>query len=354
MEKNKLIVVLIAIFIIFAAISFLNTASAISPVANNTNNIKSIDKNSVMMNMEKSLSWEAKIHSPKKVVVKNIKTDAQWEVKTTTKIETYKKNKLKLTTLTSRKSLLMHWYNRDDMEEINKTSNVKYVKSKLNPKNYYSKVYLPKITKTIASKVTFDRGSAQLVTNNSTTLKFNADSYKNGKVVVYKKYTGQESSESSIITIEKYKTNKLKVTTVLSSNKGVNKQVTYLSTKRFPKEYYLKVLKPKIVKELAPSIYFDRGEKSNNDKKNPLWTVWSASLYFDSSVHYSSSIINIDEIGLPGGGYFITIEKVNNNKLKITYEGNGVPVESSEIVKTKYSPQQYFLKVFKKEKHFPY
>jgi len=354
MEKNKLIGVLIAIFIVFAAISFLNTASAISPVANNTNSIKSIDKNSVMLNSEKSLKWEAKVHSPKKVVVKNIKTDAQWEVKTTTKIETYKKNKLKLTTVTSRKSLLFYWYNRDNNKDINKTSKVKYVNSKLKPKTYYSKVYLPKLTKSVSNKITFDSGSAQLKTNNSTTLNFSAVSYKNAKVVVYKKYNGQESNENSLITIEKYKTNKLKVTTVLSSNnKEVSKQVTYVSTKRLPKEYYLKVLKGKIVNELVKYVLFDQGKKYTNNDNTSSWIEWTANLYFDSSVSYSSSYYSKEGYLSVGGGHSITIEKVANNKLKITSQQHGVPTESSGIVKTKYTPLQYFLNVFKKEKTFP-
>lgn len=66
MKMNKLIIVLVAVCIIFATGSVLDIASAASP--------KTIDKNSVMLNSEKTFSWETKSYSSKKIIVKQIKT----------------------------------------------------------------------------------------------------------------------------------------------------------------------------------------------------------------------------------------------------------------------------------------
>lgn len=240
---------------------------------------------------------------------------------------------------------------------------MKYVKSKLSPKSYYLKVFKPKMIKNIPKKTTFDIGSAPLKKDKDTILKFNAISYKNGKVVIYQKYYGPMIGGNTVTTIEKYKTNKLKITVSYLTGTPGNKKVSYVSSKYLPKDYYLKVLRPKITKNLVSEMIFDEGDGYYNNEY--MWTKWSATSLIDSSVRFSAisygykagqgQILSPDVmIPIPGGAYVLTIEKYGNNKLKITYHNGGALAKHITFVKTNYTPKQYYLKVFKTQKSFPY
>jgi hypothetical protein len=348
MRKSNILIIIIfvAIFFIFATVSSLDTVSATS--------INSIDKNSVMLNSEKSFSWEVKTYSNEKLVVKEIVSNGRWIDIKTTKIENFKKNKLKLTISNSGENIT----NYDPHPNPDLDTQVKYRKSKLTPKAYYLKIYKPKMIKNIQTKTTFDIGSASLKKDKNTTLKFNAISYKNGKVAVYKKYYGGIIGGNTVTTIEKYKTNKLKVTTTYLTGTPGNKKIDYVSSKYLPKEYYLKVLRKNISKEIISEVVFDKGEKYYNNNEG---IEWITTISFDYSVHFSSGWFDNNtkwgKIVSVGGGYFLTIEKYANNKLKLTKGNPSIPPSFLSrivtIVKTKYTPKEYYSNVIKQDKSFP-
>jgi hypothetical protein len=57
---------------------------------------------------------------------------------------------------------------------------------------------------------------------------------------------------------------------------------------------------------------------------------------------------------MPGGTYVINIEKCGENRLKITYSNGSMLTKKVTFVETSYTPEQYYLKVFKSKESFPY
>ena len=142
----------------------------------------------------------------------------------------------------------------------------------------------------------------------------------------------------------------------IDKNSGMN-IVKCMESNFNPISYFLNIFKPKNIEEIDSDDIFDQSKKyNNNDNISASWIEWTARLYSNSSVHYSSTFYSKEGIPLSGGGQIIIIEKVANNKLKITSQQHGTPPgsESIEIVNTNYTPKQYFLNVIKKEKGFPY
>lgn len=335
MKNNKIIMILVAIFIILTAVSIINTASAAS--------ITSIDKNSVMLNKKTTFNWEAKSYSNDKVVVTEIKSNEFRLNTVTTTIETNTANDLKITTLKVNKNLSIYPI------EISNDTQVKYVNSTLNPKNYYFKVFKSSMIKNVPSKIKVDSRITSLKKDLKTTLKYNTILYKNGKVIVSQKYSGKSVGGNKAITIESYKTNKLKITTNYLTGTPDNKKVNYVSTKHLPKEYYFNVFKVKMDKGLVTKGYFDGG-RIYNKKNMSMWIEWNAKVLKNSSVLF----VAWEKPPVPGAGCDVIFEKYRNNKLKIYYHQGGTYEAVITYVNTKYSPKDYYLKVYKIKKTFPY
>ncbi|MCL2687367.1 MAG: hypothetical protein FWE58_02380 [Methanobrevibacter sp.] len=161
------------------------------------------------------------------------------------------------------------------------------------------------------------------------------------------------SDESLLWEMKTYSNKKLVVKEIKSDGIWMNIKNIYTSIKYLFTNYYLKILGKDIDENLAPEGVFDKGKKYLNSDFE--WLEWSARLRNDSSVIFYS--VRGNELGpYDGSGYTVTIERFGYNKLRMISEVGGVAPghETVTYVKTGYNPKEYYLKVLKVKKSFPY
>jgi len=233
-RMDKLIILLVAIFIVFATVCVLDTVSAASS--------KTIDKNiqqkgvifdigsaPLKNNENVILKFKAVSFKNQELIVYQ-RFSGLIGGDTKTIIQKSKKNKLKITTtyLTGTPG----------------NKEVIYVSSKYLPKKYYLKVFRPKMTEKLVSELVFDQDKKYLTSDSY--IEWKASSFIDLSV----KCVAWTCSTSNFIvgdyreiTIERQNKNKLKITYAIPSAGPGGITISFVDTKYTPKQYYLKVLK---------------------------------------------------------------------------------------------------------------
>jgi hypothetical protein len=329
MKKSKMIAILIAILMFFSIFAVVSSVSAAAT--------KTIDCGQSMVNEYTDISWNVKQLSTKKVVVSEKRIDSKNLKNTTTTvtIKYYQKNKLKITKSVNTVFGL-------DKNSIINPNNDKIVKSKLNPKDYYLKVYKVSLLKKIPSKVTFDTLSAPLKNNLKANLKINTVNAKSGTISHYKRYNGVTKNDLKVV-IQQNAKNRLKITTTdLKTKKSSFKIVKSTLT---PKAYYLKIYKPKFHNEIFLTGEIDNGTKVLDVASSMMWNT----VYYNSnktiSVKYDFKYTGFPATGNPTGAL---IQQISSSKYNITtYIPSIMTGEISSIVTSNLTILSFYFDVFK-------
>jgi len=183
------------------------------------------------------ISWKSYLFHGKKILVwENFHSSVQ-DINTTTLIEIFGKNKLKIFTKIDSSSF--NGENSKDKSTI-------YVKTSLNPNEYYFKVFKPKMLKHVLRDQIFERAFG-LLKESKTKLYWNTHVYLNKKFIRDKLTINRGFSHWNLtydkITIEKYSKNQLKIT--YKANK--TSESNYINTKLLPWDYYYNIYRSEMI-----------------------------------------------------------------------------------------------------------
>ncbi|MCL2156847.1 MAG: hypothetical protein FWH54_02365, partial [Methanobrevibacter sp.] len=160
-------------------------------------------------------------------------------------IERYGKNKLKISLKIKDENhhiIPFDVYSR----KFSNNKSVSYVKTNLNPKDYYFKFIRPKILKNVMREHSIESFYG-LLKDSKRELYWYASIHVNDELISYKLTVSRRFSyhngtyDKTIIEI--FSKNKLKIT--YKVNKTT--EVTYLNTKLLPRDYYDKVYRPEMI-----------------------------------------------------------------------------------------------------------
>ncbi|MCL2157563.1 MAG: hypothetical protein FWH54_06030 [Methanobrevibacter sp.] len=192
------------------------------------------------------IDWKTYIYYDKKVLVGEKTGSSFDEINKTTLIKGYGKNKLKITTKTSVKSDI---YVKGSKQNQNSSliTKISYVKTKLNPSQYYLKVYKPRMLKYVPKNYTFETAYGVLK-DSKIKLYWNVVSHMNkefvkDKITIHRGFSLDNLTHDKI-TIEIYSKNKLKM--IYKLNKTT--ELEYINTKLLPLDYYYQIYKPEMSK----------------------------------------------------------------------------------------------------------
>ena len=340
LNKKHLIKILLIFTLICLTIGVLQTASAAKYTLVDEGSAKYKDSNTT------KLTW--KVYSSDKQLKINTKKVNGNNTISTKKvvIKKSKYNKLKISTASSYKG--------------NITKKSFSVKSKLSHDSYYSKVYKPKMVKNLVKNKLFEKATEPFNNGPHGEITWKAYISYGKKVFISDKTHNLHGYANRTTLIERYGINKLKITTKTIDNyyqnlpdamPSKNTKITYVKTKLSPKEYYLKTYKGKLFKQIPKEYEIEIAYSVlKNSTTNFYWValkerntnlVWNkVSIYRGFSFTTYNSFINnfYDKI---------TIETVNNNNLKITYQIN--KTKEIKYVNTNLLPVDYYLKVYREE-----
>lgn len=348
-NKNKILAFLILLMIIFTMAQLLGSVSAA--------NGKVIDKGIAPYKDYKDikLNWNTKIYENNKLkVYKSFsKNNSVYKIKKTT-FKRINKSNLKVSII--------------EMNNGNIIKTNKYVKIKKfrSLKSYYSKIYQPKILKNIVKSKSFDSGQGYLSNRAHGRINWNARIYYNGKILIKEDIGGINSYTMKTI-IERYSKGKLKITNYIydevydnEKNKFIKqtiKNITHVKSKLSPKNYYLKVYKPKMIKYLSDHefgciemiyispkmlMYEEIGYGDLNNFSGRI--QYSIHNFYDGKVVISRNYTDNSFLNST-----TTIQQFNETVLKILVAY--VTGNNSDLYYVNYSsdPYTYFLNIYKPE-----
>ena len=201
------------------------------------------------------ITWKSSVYYNKKVSIFENFPHFDDESNKTTIIEKYGKNKLKITTKTIRKSSLKGSNVMYALEGPYKSKTVTYIKTKLSPKDYYFKIYKPKMLKHISKNHEFEMEGG-LLKNSKTNLYWVVTSHINknfvrDKISIVRSFKLHGSTYDKTI-ISKYNNNKLKITYEINGTK----EISYVNTKLSPEDYYYNVYREKLLEIINKSTIY--------------------------------------------------------------------------------------------------
>lgn len=353
-NKNKILVILMFLLVIFIMAQVLGSVSA-------ANGKKVVDKGIGPHKDYKSIkiNWTTTVYKDNKLEVYRSfsKNDTIYKVKKTI-FKRVSKNKLKVFTVEK--------YNK------NITKSHKYIKIKdgLTLKSYYFNIYQPKLLKKMVTSKSFDSGSGYLSNIPHGSIKWNARVYYNNKVLIKEDVDGISGYVKKTF-IERNGKGKLKITTKYNYDikaydpktkkyVGEYKKITYIKSNLSPKNYYLKVYKPKMIKYLSdkyfgcidvvPTIIPPETviykEVANGNLANSSGKMeWTINKYYNGKIvvvrnYTDNSFLNSTTV----------IEQFNKTTLKILTAYN-CDNKSSNWTYVNYSldPYTYFLTIYRPE-----
>jgi hypothetical protein len=205
------------------------------------------------------LNWKAYNYHGKNVFISetNLYLAYKKSQHATTLIERYGKNKLKITTkIIENHSAFAYCWRPEHTFVNNKKNEVRYIKTKLSPKEYYSKVYKTKMFEAFENN-TIDWFSGVLK-NSDTRLYWQTNSHINNKLIkdkvsIYRSFLFQISPSREQLydktTIEIFNKNILKITHTTNSTT----EIKYVETNLLPADYYFKTYKAKMMEIINES-----------------------------------------------------------------------------------------------------
>lgn len=180
--------------------------------------------------------------------------------------------------------------------------------------------------------------------------------YSNKKVKIYKYYTKNNSKTKykyTKIAITKHNNKRLAIKTIASSEKN-SKASKIIKSNLSPKNYYLKIYKNKMLKNVKTKQTIDFGQDIPNNIPHGLMT-WKVKRYYNGKIAISENVNNVFE----DKNKKVIIEKYSKNKLKITTKSSNFIDDESKssknpsknktikYVKTKLNPKNYYFNVYK-------
>jgi len=183
------------------------------------------------------IHWKSYIlHGKKILVLKNFHSLVQ-DINTTTLIEKFGKNKLKI--FTQIDSSISNGENSKEKSTV-------YVETSLNPNEYYFQVFKPKMLKYVLRDQILERAFG-LLKESETKLFWNTHIYLNKNFIKDKLTINRGFSHTNLtydkITIEIFSKNKLKIT--YEVNKTL--EITYINTKLSPLDYYYNIYRSEMI-----------------------------------------------------------------------------------------------------------
>ena len=353
-NKNKVLIILMLLFTIFIIAQVLGPVSA-------AGGKKTIDKGIAPHKNYKSikLNWTATIYNNNTLKVHRYfsKNGAIYKVN---KVTFKRINKSKLKVFIEEKS----------NKKITKTSKYMKIKNNMGLESYYIKNYKGKILKNISTSKVIDSGSSYVSNIAHGRLTWSTRLYYNNKISI-KEDISAINNYGRKIDIERNGKGKLKITTQFSygsqrydskTKKYVpdpNKKVKSVKSKLSPKNYYLKVYKPRMTKVfidheagcmdihddsyyISPETILEKEVAYGNLRNSSGKLEWTIDKYYIGKViiyrnYTDNSFLNSTTI----------IEQFNKSVLKISvvyHDGNN----SSQISYVNYSsnPFTYLSKVY--------
>jgi len=182
------------------------------------------------------ISWKTNIYYNKKIAISENINNLHGKANKKTMIEKYGKNKLKITIKTLYTSYVVSTTDKDN-NNPSKSKTVTYVKTKLNPKNYYFNVHKPKMLKHVSKNQEIETAYG-LLKESKTKFHWTAKSHMNknfikNKVSIIRGFSSNNLTYDKII-ITKTKSNELKITHEINGTK----KISYVNTKLSPVDYY--------------------------------------------------------------------------------------------------------------------
>jgi hypothetical protein len=189
------------------------------------------------------IKWKTNIYYNKKVAISENINYLGGKNSKTILFERYSKNKLKMTV----KSVNRDTSASSSSNNPSKNKAVKYVKTDLNPKNYYFNVYKAKMLKNVPKIYKFEEGFG-LLKNSETRFFWAATSQINKNFVRTKLLINRGFSFGNLtydkILIELVDTNKLKIIYEINNIK----EIKLINTTLYPLDYYFKIYRPNMFK----------------------------------------------------------------------------------------------------------
>jgi len=352
-HKNKILVILIALTVIFVM------AQALGSVSAATGEI--VDKGVAPHKNDKSVkvNWTATVYKDKKLEINKYfsKNNAIYKTEKTT-FKRISNTKLKVFTAVKQN------------KTTTKTNKYVKIKKSKSIKSYYFNIYQPKIHKNIVTSKSFDSGGGYLSNLAHGSIKWNAKIYYNNKKVFIKENVSAILGYVKNTVIERISKGKLKITTKSTGHEKVwdskakeyvfsnGTKTTYVKSKLSPKNYYLKVYKPKMTKYLSdresgcievihidPDTLIYRQIAKGNLVNSSGRMEWTINMYYGEKVeivrnYTDNSFINSTT----------AIEWFNKTTLKISIiYSNGNSSPQINYVNYSLSPYEYFSNVYKPE-----